>query len=175
MDQRIESPMKCPLFIFFARLSVCLDFFSGTTLRNFLIFWMKFFLCILPFSNFSIFSKSSCSPTFGLKGPKMGPKWGFSSFRKNLCTECLWCLCQNGPKMKLFKFYENQCMDIFWFFALKSCTVAFGQKRAQKEFPKPYNKLMHSISLIFSMNLQQHRDWKFGEVFFLTKFLFWSF
>ena len=126
--------MKYPLLSYlFAHLFVCMDFSSVTTLRNFLFFCMNFCICILEFGNFCIFWKTTCSLAFGPKCTKMGPKWGFSSFMKNQCMECLcfflaWSNSeikswnwfkwfswekvylifwgQNGPKVKLFKFMK---------------------------------------------------------------------
>ena len=79
-------PCVCP----FVPSSICPEFFSRTTPRNFLIFarsegaaiWLKKW-------GSSIFWKKSCQKN-PAKRPKLSPKWGFSSFTKNFHSKsCL--------------------------------------------------------------------------------------
>ena len=69
-------------------LSVCSEFFSGIALRNLLSHKVRIL------SNFKwqsqMFWKIPRFRISGPKRPKMGPKWGFSSFMINQCAEFFW-------------------------------------------------------------------------------------
>ena len=138
-DPRSESRLKhYPLVCLFVYLSVCMEFFSGSA-HSFSYFLLEIRCHLIQKVTELDFFKNSYSGVFMLKGPKIGPKWGFSSLVKNRCREFFrsfgwshskikssnshkwffWVFGQTGAKMRFFKFYKK----ISEYFALSCSSI----------------------------------------------------